>query len=352
MITYYPWCDEVLDECLRAHDSGDLVTLDLELTANCTSASCIYCDSRPKVGSKYTNELTKAETKNLLEEALSCGLKWIYICGLGEPLEDDRFVGLVEEAAIHDVRMSVFTNGILIDAQTATWLHKKAVNLVLKMDTFEEPDFDRILGRKGAAQRIYEATEFLLSSGYGKGYADYTDMAFSIVPTQLNLNGIDKVIEYAKEKNIFPSVGELEQAGRTLRKKTYQDLALDHANIVSLKERVEHLLWKGYTRPICPSIITGLHVDNIGNCVVDAETGLNCKWFLLREPKVEILGNIRQNSVEELLRRARGYRETCFQRNASAIDFCESIEYIFGGCGGSPRKIIQIARDHLGSNSP
>jgi MoaA/NifB/PqqE/SkfB family radical SAM enzyme len=297
---------------------------------------------------KYAGVNNYQETEKLLKDAKKLGLRWIYACGLGEPLEDSRFERLIETASMLGVRISIFTNGILIDEKKAKWLHENEVCLILKLDTFEETTFDKILGRKGIAKKIYQAVESLLNAGYGKNCGnEYTDLAFSIVPTTLNIHDIDNVIKFARENNIFPSVGELEQAGRALEKRTYNDLALDSKKILSLKKMVEELLWKGYTRPICPTVITGVHIDNIGNCVVDSETGLICKWFLLQEPMVKILGNVRKDDLVELFKTAREYRKKRFHMNGNGVRGCESIEYVFGGCGGSPQKIIQLARGHL-----
>jgi len=348
MITYYPWSEKVLKECLSGHTRRELYTLDLELTAKCTQASCIYCDSRPEVGRRHINELNLRETTKLLTDGKKLGLKWIYACGLGEPLEDVRFKGLVEMISKLDARLSLFTNAILIDKEKAKWLYDNRVCLILKLDTFEEETFDKILGKKGAARRIYDALELLLDVGYGKRSENgSTDLAFSIVPTRLNIHDIENVIKFAKENNIFPSVGELERAGRTLEGTTYHDLALDDKETLALKKEVERLLWKGYTRPICPTIITGVHIDNVGNCVVDLETGLNCKWFLLGEPAVRILGNVRTDELASMFQAVKEYRKKCFDRNSNGVRECESVNYVFGGCGGNPRKIIQLARQHL-----
>lgn len=348
MIAYYPWSEKVLNNCLNAHDEGSLVTLDLEFTAKCSKASCIYCDSRPDVGIRHPNELNYRETEKLLRDAKSLGLKWIYACGLGEPLEDPRFKKIVETAFEHAVGLSVFTNGILINEEKAKWLHDNKVYLILKLDTFEEETFDKILGKKGAAKKIYTAVELLLNAGYGKNYRDgYTDLAFSIIPTQLNIKSIDEVISFAKKNNIFSSVGELERAGRALECKTYSNLSLTNEEILSLKAKVENLLWKGYIRPVCPTIVTGVHIDNIGNCVVDSETGLNCKWFLLGEPMIKILGNIRKNDIKTMFNSVREYRKQRFETNSNGVRRCEITEYVFGGCGGSPKRIIQLARKHL-----
>jgi MoaA/NifB/PqqE/SkfB family radical SAM enzyme len=347
MITYYPWSDEVLKKCLLAHDRNKLVTVDLELTAKCTHASCIYCDSRPEVGSRHPNELNFRETERLLKDAKKLGLQWIYACGLGEPLEDSRFERIVETASSLGVKISVFTNGIIIDEQKAKWLHDNKVSLILKLDSFKEEVFDKILGKRGMAHKIYQTVKYLLSAGYGKNCGMYTDLAFSIVPTTLNINDIEAVINFAKDNNIFPSVGELEQAGRALEKKTYTGLAIDSKKISALKKKAEELLWKGYTRPICPTIITGVHIDNIGNCIVDSETGLNCKWFLLKDPMIKNIGNIRKDDLDTLFKSVRSYRKKCFAKKSNGVHSCESVEFVFGGCGGSPKKIIQLAKKHL-----
>ncbi len=353
MIIYYPWSEKVLNECLSRHDNGELTTLDLELTAQCTYASCIYCDSKPDVGRRHPNEMNFRETRELLKDAVKLGLRWIYACGLGEPLEDDRFNGLVEVASEYNVRLSIFTNGILIDEEKAKWLHDNKVCLILKLDTFKEEAFDRILGKKGAAKRIYNTVELLLDAGYGKNCGidhkgnSYTDLAFSIVPTSLNIDDMDKVIKFAKENNIFPSVGELEQAGRVLEKKAYFNLTINSDTMLKLKQTVEKLLWKGYIRPICPAIITGLHIDHLGRCIVDKKTGLNCKWFLLTEPMTKEIGNIRKDDLVTMFEEVRDYRKKRFNMKNNGVSQCESIDYIFGGCGGNPRKIVEIARQHL-----
>jgi MoaA/NifB/PqqE/SkfB family radical SAM enzyme len=349
MITYYPWSKEVLEECLSGHDRGELTTLDLEFTAKCTTASCIYCDSRPEVGNRHPHELNFRHTEKLIRDAKKLGLRWIYACGLGEPLEDSRFEKLVELAAQLEIRLSIFTNGVLIDKEKAKWLHDNKVSLLLKLDTFNRENFDKILGIKGTAIKIYNTINLLLDAGYGKNCkTGYTDLAFSIVPTAFTINDIDDVIVYAKKNNIFPSIGELEQSGRSSGS-NYANLALNHKQMDSLKKKVDELLWEGYTRPICPTIITGVHIDNVGNCIVDQETGLNCKWFLLGEPMEKELGSIREKNFDlaKIFKDARIYRADCFNKKDNGVHRYESTKFVFGGCGGNPQEIIPLARDHL-----
>lgn len=351
MITYYPWSEKVLHECLLSHDNGEMPTLDLEFSAKCTCASCIYCDSKPGVGRKNPRELNTKQIVKLITDARNLGLKWIYACGLGEPLEDDKLEVLVPLATKLGIKLSIFSNGILIDRRRARWLYENNVCIILKLDTFKEKTFDKILGKKGAAKKIYNSIDLLLDAGYGKKIDNkYTDLAFSIVPTKLNLGDIEDVVRFAKAHNIFPSIGELEQAGRASYMSVYGDLSIGEENMLQLKKRIESILWKGYTRPVCPTIITGLHIDNIGHCVADRDTGLNCKWFLLNEPRVVTLGNIKNDNLSELFAKAMEYRWNCFRSNKLSIESSEATEYIFGGCGGSPREIIKLSRAHLRKN--
>jgi MoaA/NifB/PqqE/SkfB family radical SAM enzyme len=347
MINYYPWSQPVFDECIKAHKHNTLFTLDLELSAICTKANCIYCDSKPQVGEKDPNELSWEDLYSLIDESIKLGLKWVYTCGLGEPLEDDRFWNLAELLHKNDVGLSLFTNGILIDAGVAKRLYDLNVNLILKLDTFDAASFNRILGTLDKAELIYDAAKNLLNAGYDKLIdGKYTRLAFSIVPNRLSYSGIEQVIDYCLCNNIFPSIGELEQAGRVIHDKRY-DLGLDKDEVLRLKKLADTKIENNYCRPICPTIITGVHIDNIGNCVVDKDTGLNCKWFLLKDPKVRNLGNIKIDRLDMLFQKILDYRRNCFTINKSEIEKCRNTSYVFGGCGGNPSSVIAITESCL-----
>jgi MoaA/NifB/PqqE/SkfB family radical SAM enzyme len=347
MLNYAAFSPKVLNKCLCGYAKGKIPTLDLELTAKCSAAKCIYCDSRPGVGDKNPGELTYADLEKLIVEARKHGLEWVYTCGLGEPMEDENFDRLVNLLSSLGVRISLFSNGLFIDKKRAKWLFESGVAIILKLDTFDETAFDKILGVEGGARRIYKTLDYLLEAGYGRMETGTTSLAFSIVPTQLSLSGIPEVIEFAKENNVFPSIGELEYAGWTMKKGRYGELGLTGEQTSGLKDIVEKMLWKGYKRPICPSIITGVHIDSIGRCLVDKATGLNCKWFMLREPEVKVMGNIRQNSVQELDCKVRKYRKKCFIENKKQIETCSKTDYAFGGCGGAPERIVGLAKGYL-----
>lgn len=348
MIEYLPWSKQTLYNSLALQKKGSIPTLDVELTAKCTGASCIYCDSKPTVcGLAQLGEIDFDSMKKMILDLKSHGLKWIYTCGLGEPLEDTKFWNTIHFLKENSIQISIFTNGVFIqDINTAKELKECNVNIILKMDTFDENKFDTILGGKGIATKIYAARDYLLEASYGERYG-YTNLAFSIVPTSLSVDGISKVVSFAKKYGIFASIGELEQAGEVINNNLNESLGISKEKVLELKKIADDYIEGSYMRPICPCILTGLHIDNLGNCVVDRDTGLNCKWFLLRDPCTIELGNIKKENILSLFDKVCSYRKKCFEKNLDMIKTSCNLSYVFGGCGGNPKDIISLALDNI-----
>lgn len=350
-IEYYPWSKLVLEKALHMQQQEMIPTLDIELTAKCSGACCIYCDSKPSVCSNgHVGELDFSAVRKLVLDAKKYGLKWVYTCGLGEPLEDEKFWDLIHLLKENDISLSMFTNGIFIeDIYMARELKRHDVNIILKMDTFNEDKFDNILGRKGIASKIYAARDNLLDAGYSAKNG-YTNLAFSIVPTSLSIDGIPDVVEYCEKYGIFASIGELEQAGEVIHNNLNEKLAISQKQVINLKSIADKYIGGVYMRPICPCILTGIHVDNLGNCVVDKATGLNCKWFLLQDPQTIKLGDVFTNNISDLFYKVNEYRKNCFSTKWDLIKSICNVDYVFGGCGGNPKNIIQLAIKQLGQN--
>lgn len=344
MFEYLPWSKRVLNEMIILQKESKIPTLDIELTAKCTGANCIYCDSKPDVSAHgQLGEYDFPTMKKIILEAKSCGLKWIYTCGLGEPMEDNKFWDMLHLLKANDIKISMFSNGVFIhDINIARELKKHNVNIILKMDTFHEKSFNAILGKEGIASKIYAARDYLIEAGYGNKDG-YTDLAFSIVPTRLSIDGIPEVITFAKKYGIFASVGELEQAGEVISNNLGESLGISIDEVRKLKNIADEYIEGTYMRPICPCILTGLHIDNLGNCVVDELTGLNCKWFLLKDPHTIKLGNIYTEEIDFLFMKANEYRKACFSNKISEIKKLCDTSYTFGGCGGNPKDIIELA---------
>ena len=164
------------------------------------------------------------------------------------------------------------------------------------------------------------------------------------MPTTLSQDTIPAVVAYCLEHNIFPSVGELEIAGNVVNNDLFGSLGLTD-EVLSCAKHKAGLAQVGYMRPICPAILTGLHIDNKGNCIVDEVTGLNCKWFLLSDPRTYIIGNVSEFSADELRDKVLAYRKKCWIENRQTIDSYETLNYVFGGCGGNPSEIVRLYKE-------
>lgn len=341
---YYPWSKVVLDEVLSKHRQGKIPTLDIDLTSKCSGASCIYCDSKPAVcANGNLGETDFDEIKEVVLEAKKHGLKFVYSCGLGEPLEDRKFWDMIHLFKSNEICFSIFSNGIFIsDVYIAKELKEHNVNIILKMDTFDESKFDKILGGIGISSKIFAARDYLIEAGYG-GKNQYTDLAFSIVPTSLSIDGIPEVVRFAKKHGIFASIGELEQAGEVINNHLNKVLGISEEKVMQLKQVADNYIGGAYMRPICPCILTGLHIDSNGNCIVDHDTGFNCKWFLLKERPVVKLGNIKTENIYSIFEKTCLYRKKSFNKKLGLIKTLCDVSYVFGGCGGNPKDIIKLA---------
>ncbi len=302
---YAPWAENQLRINRHSFEEGNVPVLYLELSAKCTWCHCLYCDSPTERTSR--NEMDLKETVDVLDQAAKLGLHWAYICGLGEPSEDKKLFPVLNHLSKLRIRTTFFTNGLGFQPSDIRQLKLNKANLILKVDSFRPDIFDRILNSKGVAKRIYRFLDGLLEESFIEVGPEWTtNLAFSIVPTKLNLDSIPEVIEFCKEHSIYPVVGEMELVGRALENVSILKPSDDE--LKRLHDRISGILGYPYVRPLCSGIIDGIHIDHLGNCVVDSLTGLSCGWFIAEESKMQVIGNVRHDKVSTLREKVRQYR--------------------------------------------
>jgi len=311
---------------------GNLPILDIEMSAVCMHGQCVYCDS--PVGKAQTNELNDKEIIKLLEDGNKLGCKWVYVCGLGEPFDDPKFISLMRYCSDNSIGVSLFSNLLGLTNAHIKLLTKMNINMLVKIDSFNSANFDKNLGRKGTAEKIYQNLNKLLDIGFGGN--QITNLALSIVPTQYTVKDIPDIIGFCKEKQIFPSIGEIEYSGKA--KKQFGKIALSEDDLINLKTQVEKILGYKYRREVCPSSLVGMHISNKGDCIVHAGSGLSCSWFLLNEPEMISLGNVRDIKLGVLNEKMRTYRQSKWRIGEYEID--NKVPNIFGGCGGNKDEIV------------
>lgn len=304
-LEYYPWSPKILDNALKEYAEGKIPTAYLELTAKCSYCQCFYCDS--KVGKADPGELTFQEIKELILNLKKLGLRWLFICGLGEPREENHFFDFLKFLKEQHINISFFTNGLAYDEGDITILKECDANIILKLDSFNEKVFDEILSRKGAAKKIYSFVNKLIKENFIKVNSNHeTNLAFSIVPTELNIKTIPEVIRFCKRHNIFPCIGEMEYANQA--KLHYEKLKVKNEDLAHLRAKIDEILGYRYERVLCQGIIPSLHINNVGKVIVDARTGLSCGWFFQEDPTYVEIGDVRGDNLSYVVHNTNEYR--------------------------------------------
>ncbi len=340
---YFPWSKLVFNECQRIYKEGGMPILDLEITGLCSHGSCIYCDSKTGF---IKDEFTKTDIIRIINEASMHNLKWIFICGLGEPLDSPYFLDLLDLISEQNLRLSFFTNGLNITPDIINRLKRVNANLILKLDSFDENIFDLILGKKGQARIIYNLLNLLIDMDFStnKDRANLTNLALSIVPTKYNIDELPEIVNFCKQNHIFPNIGELEFAGKG--RSRYTQLAVSSNDLTEIRKRIDEIWGEEYCRPICPSVFFSLHLTPNGDCVVDKSTGFSCPWFKLKDPSFQLLGSIHNNSITDLLQKMKVYRNV----NIDGIRLLNpdpDIPCVFSGCGGKIEEIKSFAIENF-----
>ena len=334
MIEYTPWSQRELTLAKNAHKEGRLVALDLEVGGEC-SFSCAYCDSPNRSLRAVT---TAADVRRLVRPN---HIRWLYICGLGEPTHPRNRTLLykcINIARDCGLRVSLFTNCSGVDERLLSSVAEGVVFLLFKLDSLHPEVIEKVYGIDSGAHMLRKIEKISEYVDFANGY---TNIAASIVPTQLNREEIGQIATWCVDRNIFPLIGQLEAAG--LGAEAYTDLSLSEPELWELRHRIEDALESKYSVPMCPAVMGGVHVNHGGKVVVDRMTGLSCSWFWLKTPDVEVLRDFGAAcSWEDIEKDIMSYRQA---RVSAVRDVINDLrELPVGGCGGD---IVCLLRDYL-----
>jgi len=122
-------------------------SLSIFLTRRC-NYRCQYCSTN--TGQDPEDKLTLDELEDIVLQAKSLGAKWLIIPGQGEPFLDENLFPLLDFAVDQGLRTKIFTNGSLINRETAIELYKKKVAIVYKLHALDKSLYDSLAGKKHA----------------------------------------------------------------------------------------------------------------------------------------------------------------------------------------------------------
>lgn len=338
MLEYLPWSKQEFTICVHDYINGHLPILDLELGGGC-NYNCVYCDS-PDRGKPCHVSLDN------IEKLMSAGeFRWVYICGLGEPTFGENYSFLVNLLSLcekHDIRCSIFSNLSNLTEELKSYIRKGILYILFKYDTKKASRIKTLYGTRETEAQLSAINELWSLVHFENGL---TNIAASIVPTQLNSDEILNIVEECIDHHVFPLIGELESSGKG--QTNYENLFLNHSELLSIKDRVDKI-WNGhYNIPICPAVINGLHINNQNSITVDSFSGLSCHWFWLKEPKIETLAHLDDKvSLDTLKASVYNYREEHVVDVVSFLKEYTPVGGAFGGCGGD---VIQLFKTYLAS---
>jgi radical SAM protein with 4Fe4S-binding SPASM domain len=128
-----------------AAERRPIVVWNVTRTCNLRCVHC-YSDSHAQ---KYPGELTLEEGKRVIDDLVAFKVPALLFSG-GEPLARPDLLELMEYAATSGLRVTLSTNGTLIDEPTAQWLHEIGLTYVgISLDGIGETN-DLFRGKKGA----------------------------------------------------------------------------------------------------------------------------------------------------------------------------------------------------------
>lgn len=329
MIEYLPWSKKVLKESISSYKKGIFSILDLELGGGC-NLNCIYCDS-PDRSKRFTS-------MNEVEKFIQSGyLKWIFICGLGEPTFVENktdLLNILELCKKEGIKCSMFTNLLDFDDRLFNYIQDEILYVMFKLDTFKRERVTELYGNQNIdferlqfnIQRVVKLTK--IRNGY-------TNVCASIVPTTLNFDELPQIVKFCDKYNVFPLIGDLENSGRG--QDVYSKLKLSDTQL----KKVKKLFPEEYMIPICPSVLCGVHILHDGIVALDESTGLSCHWFWLTEPSVHHLKKVSDfSSLNEIMKEIEFYRSNKITEVKKIIEGLDNL--VFGGCGGDIKELLRM----------
>jgi len=328
MYEYTPWATKVLSRIL-AITSDVLPILDIQFGGAC-NLNCIYCDT-PKYHAPCSLDV------DAIEKIISNGnILWVYACGLGEPTaigNMETFKQILKISQKNQVKVSVFSNILNLDDDILNFIDNGTLNVLFKLDSFSSKVVEYLYGKDVSEtilnnyQKLKEVTH--IENGT-------TNLGASIVPTKANFKEIYKIVDYCMDNDIFPLLGQLENAGRC--SSIYEDLELKEPELIVLRNYISQKYNIEYEIPVCPATISSIHITNTNKVIVDEKTGLSCAWFWMEDPKMVELADIRDISTAEILSKIIEYRKEKF---SDVVEIAQNLSNnTFGGCGGDAKTLL------------
>jgi len=202
---------------------GRLLSLELEFSSRC-NLRCRYCYSGKDMF--RDNELELEEMYDVISQAKALGARKIVYLGAGEPLLDNKLRDVVNYVYKLGMGHILFTNATLINADTARFLYRHAVTVVVKHTSMRKEVYEHLCGVEGAYDDMIHGMNCLFEAGYpGKE----NHLGIEAVISSDNIDEVPAIWRWARTRGILPYFECL----------TYQGLAKSHGELYPSRERMQ-----------------------------------------------------------------------------------------------------------------
>ncbi len=175
---------------LKAAKTKTPIAGEIELTPAC-NLSCVMCYVREK---KPQKELTTEEWKKIIFEAKEAGLLFVLFTG-GEIFLRKDFQEIYEYTYDLGIRISLFTNGSLINDQIIAYLLKRKPDLIaITMYGVTSEQYKEVTGCGEAFYQIHENIRKLKKV--------QLPLVVRTIAIKTIYNNIDQIIEYFKNESL------------------------------------------------------------------------------------------------------------------------------------------------------
>lgn len=264
-----------------------------------------------------TNELSLEEYCNLIGEASKAGMFCIEISGEGEPLLSNHLKGIIQCAFDNGFITTLITNGHNLTEEFINYVFERNVTLVVslfsinsdlyEMDNNLPRSFDKTIENIRKSSQVYKKGKIIINNKIVYRMAIHTTAQID------NLSDLKSIRNFCNEYDIFFSIASLAPTGGGLEcqemilSKDQETIATEvsHNSIILSRNSKEEV-----GREVCGTCFYGLNIGYDGNVLFDAHAGYEIG---------DILGNVRNHSIQELIRRQRKFALLLFN---SIKGFC------------------------------
>lgn len=281
-----------------------LLDLTIEITQQCPNF-CIFCSSSASIDSKH--RISRSEVFNIIKQAKKLGLSRVAISG-GEPLYHPEIIEIVNDISSQNLGMNIYTNGISPNGKGGkkpflNWevFDKTNTTLIFNIQSTKEGIHDKLTSRVGSLRLTRSSIYAAKQNGFR--------VEVHLIPNRINLNsiettlidleqwGVDQInfLRLVPQEYALININDLQLCSSELEllRRTFAFLSKQKQRNTRFRFGIPFSGILGSPNP-CNAGKTKLVIRYDGKV-------LPCEAFKCSELPEFILGDIRQNTLEQLL---------------------------------------------------